>query len=233
MMQINFSIEATADGLAEAIDALTKMRSGITGKVTPDLFEHTGAPVVVKGATSGRRAYSEEQETDSGEALKSPDTGDTGENEQDAPADVELDADGYPWDERIHASSKAKVAAGTWKLKRNIDPGFVKEVRDEYDAQGVTNDDDVEPSLADTPPPPPPAADTPPPPPPLEGHGGNAAIGKIPIESVPDFMKMVLDNKISMQDVAIKVKEYGFANLAEAAKTDGMLDVLAGDLCTA
>lgn len=33
---------------------------------------------------------------------------------------VELDAEGLPWDVRIHASSKEKIANGTWKLKRGV-----------------------------------------------------------------------------------------------------------------
>lgn len=33
--------------------------------------------------------------------------------------DVERDKDGIPWDERIHASTKTKVAAGTWTRRRN------------------------------------------------------------------------------------------------------------------
>jgi len=33
----------------------------------------------------------------------------------------ELDSEGLPWDARIHASSKAKVKDGTWRLKRGVD----------------------------------------------------------------------------------------------------------------
>jgi hypothetical protein len=35
---------------------------------------------------------------------------------------VELDKDGFPWDARIHAESKARIADGTWRKKRNLDP---------------------------------------------------------------------------------------------------------------
>lgn len=45
----------------------------------------------------------------------------------------ELDPDGQPWDERIHASSKARLAKGnTWKLKRGIDATLVEQVRVEH-----------------------------------------------------------------------------------------------------
>lgn len=35
---------------------------------------------------------------------------------------VDLDKNGLPWDARIHAESKAKVADGSWRMKRNLDP---------------------------------------------------------------------------------------------------------------
>lgn len=36
------------------------------------------------------------------------------------PPGVALDRDGLPWDARIHAASKTKIAAGTWKLKKGM-----------------------------------------------------------------------------------------------------------------
>ena len=35
-------------------------------------------------------------------------------------ADLELDADDLPWDERIHASTKSKTQDGRWKKKRGV-----------------------------------------------------------------------------------------------------------------
>jgi hypothetical protein len=67
---------------------------------------------------------------------------------------AELDAAGIPWDKRIHSSGKSKVAKGTWKRKRNLDPSFVAQVEAEIKPSGDA--------------PPPPAAETPaaaPPPP--------------------------------------------------------------------
>jgi len=45
--------------------------------------------------------------------------------------DVELDAEGLPWDKRIHASSKAKVKDGTWRTKRGADENEVRTIKDE------------------------------------------------------------------------------------------------------
>lgn len=44
---------------------------------------------------------------------------------------VDLDKHGLPWDNRIHAESKAKIADGTWRKKRNVDPGLVAQVEAE------------------------------------------------------------------------------------------------------
>lgn len=50
-----------------------------------------------------------------------------------APA-VELDSKGLPWDERIHAGSKAKVKDGSWRAKKEVDPALVATVEAELRA---------------------------------------------------------------------------------------------------
>jgi len=40
-----------------------------------------------------------------------------------------LDKEGLPWDSRIHSSSKATIADGTWKLRRGVDPAEVEKVK--------------------------------------------------------------------------------------------------------
>lgn len=47
---------------------------------------------------------------------------------------VEVDSKGLPWDERIHASTKTKVASGEWKAKRGVDAGLVASVEAELRA---------------------------------------------------------------------------------------------------
>lgn len=44
---------------------------------------------------------------------------------------VQLDSAGTPWDSRIHSSSKAFVADGTWRLRRNLDPNILAAVKAE------------------------------------------------------------------------------------------------------
>ena len=41
---------------------------------------------------------------------------------------VLVDSAGHTWDERIHASSKAVVSDGTWRLRRNLDPAVLNAV---------------------------------------------------------------------------------------------------------
>lgn len=51
------------------------------------------------------------------------------------PGTVERDSAGLPWDARIHASTKTKVASGAWTAKRNVDPAFKAQV--EADLRGL------------------------------------------------------------------------------------------------
>ena len=44
---------------------------------------------------------------------------------------VEVDKDGLPWDSRIHAESKNKIADGSWRKKRQVDPALVAQVEAE------------------------------------------------------------------------------------------------------
>lgn len=47
---------------------------------------------------------------------------------------VELDSEGLPWDKRIHASTKTKIASGAWKLARGVEPNIVEVVKAELRA---------------------------------------------------------------------------------------------------
>jgi len=52
-----------------------------------------------------------------------------------APLASELDAAGLPWDERIHSENHAKVADGTWRKRRNVDPKLYEAVSAELRAR--------------------------------------------------------------------------------------------------
>lgn len=81
------------------------------------------------------------------------------EPESEAPAGVELDAQGLPWDARIHAGTQAKNKDGTWRNKRGVDPELLESVTAELKrVQSM-------PIGQPAPPPPPPAPPAPPAPP--------------------------------------------------------------------
>lgn len=45
---------------------------------------------------------------------------------EDPKIGVELDANGTPWIETVHAGTKSKTAAGTWTKRRGVDPADVE-----------------------------------------------------------------------------------------------------------
>lgn len=57
--------------------------------------------------------------------MPSGDTDDDDNGPVAAVADGALDADGLPWDERIHAKSKAQVAGDRWRKRRGVDDATV------------------------------------------------------------------------------------------------------------
>lgn len=77
-----------------------------------------------------------------------------------ARATVEIDKHGLPWDGRIHASTKAKNADGSWRTKRGLGDAVLAEVEAELKALMMIPS--AGPQLVPTPPPP--AAAVPPPP---------------------------------------------------------------------
>lgn len=113
------AVSATAPTVAQAIEALhgnsgtvaTHVSAAAVGDVpfpsAPSVSDHTHTPV------------------DPAENTGSP--------EERPPAGV--DSEGYPWDERVHASSRNTVADGTWRKKRGVDDALVASVRAEWDAK--------------------------------------------------------------------------------------------------
>lgn len=48
----------------------------------------------------------------------------------------DLDSEGFPWDKRIHSSSKQTVADGTWRKRRNLDDAIYNSVKAELESKG-------------------------------------------------------------------------------------------------
>lgn len=72
---------------------------------------------------------------------------------------VELDKNGIPWDERIHAGTKRKNADGTWSMKKGVDKELAAQIIAEYQAAPATTTVPAAPAKPGVPTPPaPPAA---------------------------------------------------------------------------
>jgi hypothetical protein len=54
---------------------------------------------------------------------------------------VDLDTDGLPWDNRIHASTRVKNADGKWRTRRGVDEAIVASVANELRAVVGAQDD--------------------------------------------------------------------------------------------
>lgn len=123
-----------------------------------------------------------------------------------APA-AAVDAKGLPWDERIHASSRAKIADGSWRMKRGVQSHVIETVEAELRAQmgfvgqsGSTVAFDAAPANgASVPPPPAAPAPLPPGPPALTFGIVASRIGKA-----------VTAGTLSGNVLSVKLAELGF-----------------------
>jgi hypothetical protein len=70
-----------------------------------------------------------------GAQYETDDAGDSLPNPEGAP---DVDSRGLPWDERIHASTKATNGDGSWRNKRGVDKALVEAVEAELAASALT-----------------------------------------------------------------------------------------------
>lgn len=115
-----------------------------------------------------------------------------------APIEADVDAKGFPWDERIHSSSKEKIQNGTWKYKRGVYKDIVAQVELELRGNVPTTSPtqiseptvtpNAEVTTEQTPPPPPP-----PPPPPASAVESNAPA------TFAELMQRITANKVPLQ----------------------------------
>jgi hypothetical protein len=140
-----------------------------------------------------------------------------------------LDRNGLPWDERIHASSRAKTADGSWRAKRNVDPALVAKVEGElkalmalpaappapvgYIESGPT------PTMVDvifTPPPPPVAVARiettvfPPPPPPPPAP----VIGNTWVAFISEVSGKISEGKLTQDELKQACEQNGISNFS-------------------
>lgn len=137
----------------------------------------------------------------------------------EAPAVTEaaLDSKGLPWDDRIHASSRVKVADGTWRRKRGVDDATAAVI--EAELKGIM------PVVAEkisyiVPPPPvaePVIAAVPPPPPPVPGP--IAVPDRAAFVALVGRVTEILQNKkLTEDDLTACYKSVGVGSLSEMLK---------------
>lgn len=150
-----------------------------------------------------------------------------GSNTHDA---SDLDKNGFPWDERIHSSTKNRNQDGTWRYTRGGDPAVRAQVEAELRAKGFG-----QPSADDTPPPPPPIPDvgagqTPPPPPPLADQPEDPT----PLAATVTMQQVFgRASKLDVESRNMALESVGLATMAEFLKEVKVRPELAEELYTA
>jgi len=128
-------------------------------------------------------------------------------------ADVELDTKGIPWDPRIHAGTKGKLANGEWRTKRGADPNLVAKVESELKANMST------PSLPGMPMPPATAATPAAPPAQAGGIDFNRLIMTLP--------GMVATGAITTEQIEVACQSVGLSGIAALGARQDLVPAVA------
>lgn len=154
-------------------------------------------------------------------------------SEATAPHGVELDSDGLPWDSRIHAGSKGKLAkTKQWKKKRGVDPELVEEVEAELRAaMSASPANPVEAKPTPAPAPAPAASEKPAPAPaPASGPAPAPAAATGAITSFPALMQRITAAGIAQADVTAAVNKQGLQALPLLAARPDLIPAVAAEL---
>lgn len=147
---------------------------------------------------------------------------------------VDLDVTGLPWDARIHASTRSKIADGSWKLKRGVNNDMLLKVQGELRqvmaiptppvsvAQAAQVATEV--AVQTFAPPPPPVATAPvvfaPPPPP-------APSGDMLFK---DLILLVTNSGITQETIVAACNAAGLPNLPTLAQRPDLVSTVARNL---
>lgn len=118
MTRITLHIETEDAAVIERVGQAIKGTSAPVAPVAPEVKPEP-AP------TPAPTPQPEPEQKDAATAFTSP------EPEPATSEGPELDTDGLPWDDRIHASTKTKKQDGKWKAKRGVNAETVKQVEAE------------------------------------------------------------------------------------------------------
>lgn len=138
---------------------------------------------------------------------------------------VELDADGLPWDSRIHSDAEVKLSAkGQWKTRRNLAPGFKEQIEAELravmGAPSATTASASAPAPSPAAPPAPVAA--PPAPAPVAAPAAPAQTNSGGM-TFADFTRYLVSNKADQGKVMVQVQKVGLTSIPDLAKRPDLI----------
>lgn len=123
---------------------------------------------------------------------------------------IELDASGLPWDERIHASSRAKVQNGTWRKRSKLAEGVYERIEAELRIHF-----------------PKPAAALPPPPP-AGGAGGGSEFAALVQRLHAGYARE--NDPVTKEQQVQAMQHFGISGLEELSKRPDLFEAFAGML---
>lgn len=140
---------------------------------------------------------------------------------------VELDADGLPWDSRIHSDATVrKAATGKWKTRKNLAAGYKEQIEAELRQvmaaspnTAITANVSV-PAPSPAAPPAPVAAPPAPAPaaaPAAPSPAGNGAM------TFADFTRYLVSNKVDQGKVMVQVQKVGLTSIPDLAKRPDLI----------
>lgn len=145
-----------------------------------------------------------------------------------APNGVQLDADGLPWDARIHSDAAVKLSAkGQWKTRKNLPDGYKAQIEAELRAVMAAGKPTTGTTTAAAVAPPAPSAPVAPAPAPAPGVTP-AAPAPSPAGGMtfPEFTRWILGHKLSPTDVVLEVQRAGLTQIPDLAKRPDLIQTV-------
>lgn len=133
---------------------------------------------------------------------------------------VELDADGLPWDSRIHSDATVrKAATGKWKTRKNLAAGYKEQIEAELRAVMAAPTATTASVSAPAPAPAAPSAPAAPTPPSATA-AAPAAPGAM---TFADFTRYLVSNKVDQGKVMVQVQKVGLTSIPDLAKRPDLI----------
>jgi hypothetical protein len=125
------AISAAANMLSNIADELKKEELQVTGLGTCDYEPNRALTDADAKADLAGEPRPDNPSPEATEAQAKAVFGEPAPEPTTEVSDMDLDINGIPWDERIHASTKTKTVGGAWKNKRGVDKDLVLQITNE------------------------------------------------------------------------------------------------------